>query len=74
MTESKYYLKEVKAPDGYQVDENVYEIGLEISITGSIIFRRSNQVKDICLMKQSMRLIIPKSQIHTRTFLLAAMW
>lgn len=29
MTESKYYLKEVKAPDGYQVDENVYEIGLE---------------------------------------------
>lgn len=29
LTESKYYLKEVKAPDGYQVDENVYEIGLE---------------------------------------------
>lgn len=29
LTEDKYYLKEVLEPDGYQIDVNVYEIGLE---------------------------------------------
>lgn len=56
-------------------DEEKQEIlTLEISIMGNIIFRRSSQVKDICLMKQSMRLTIPKNRILTRTFLLPVMW
>lgn len=29
LTQSKYYVKEVSAPDGYQLDETVYEVGLE---------------------------------------------
>lgn len=29
LTEAKYYLKEVISPEGYQLDENVYEVGSE---------------------------------------------